>query len=357
MTKNRVAGIMRVKNDGMFIEECIESCIEALDELIVVHNDCTDNSVEEIEKMRKKYPAKIRRYEYPHRVMGVNLTREEYDMVKNLPEGSPHLLSTYCNFALDKVTAPYALKIDADQVYDTEVLKYWCDFMRTCKPQKINAKIILGKLFDKYFSFYRYLSMKCNRVLPLIPTWMLKIFYPLYLSYAQYLFSHEKACFSLSGVNILEKDGVTMIPMGYKAGNLVSGIPFNGEGDTVMFKVRENTYFTKLPDYSIRKTSLVEKFVHPYRVMFVGFFWKHVRAMRPSSYVQAMDIMSIAPGSYITYDEFISLSYNEIMSRSSKEIFRIYQKVLFAFIYKANKQQIINFFKKNKNSKSASTAK
>lgn len=47
---NKVAGIMRVKNDGMFIEKCIESCIDALDELIVVHNDCTDNSVEEIEK-------------------------------------------------------------------------------------------------------------------------------------------------------------------------------------------------------------------------------------------------------------------------------------------------------------------
>ena len=55
MAKNRVAGIMRVKNDGMFIERCIESCIDALDELIVVHNDCTDNSVEEIEKMREKY--------------------------------------------------------------------------------------------------------------------------------------------------------------------------------------------------------------------------------------------------------------------------------------------------------------
>ena len=42
---------MRVKNDGQFIERCIESCIDALDELIVVHNDCTDNSVAEIDKM------------------------------------------------------------------------------------------------------------------------------------------------------------------------------------------------------------------------------------------------------------------------------------------------------------------
>ena len=58
--RKRVAGIMRVKNDGVFVRACIESCIDALDELIVVHNDCTDNSVEEIEKMVVKYPVKVR---------------------------------------------------------------------------------------------------------------------------------------------------------------------------------------------------------------------------------------------------------------------------------------------------------
>ena len=40
----RVAGIMRVRNEGNFIHDCVESCIDALDELIVVYNDCTDNS-------------------------------------------------------------------------------------------------------------------------------------------------------------------------------------------------------------------------------------------------------------------------------------------------------------------------
>ena len=346
MVMNKVAGIMRVKNDGMFIEECIESCIDALDELIVVHNDCTDNSVEEIERMRMKYPDKIKRYEYPHRVMGVNLTREEYDMVKDLPEGSPHLLSTYCNFALSKVTSEYALKIDADQVYFTDVLKDWCDFIRNCVPQKANLRVWIGKLFDSYLSLYRFLSAKCNKVLPLMPTSLLRCFYPAYISYAKYLFSHEKACLSLSGINVLYKDSMMMVPMGHKSGNLVSGIPFNGEGDTVIFKVSESTYFSKLPDYSTTKTSLVEKFVHPYRVMFVGFFWKHVRAMRPSSYLQAMEILSEDPGSYMDYDDFRDLSYREIMNLSSKDVFRLFQKVLFAFVYKANKPQLLRSLEK-----------
>lgn len=341
MTKNKVAGIMRVKNDGMFIERCIESCIDALDELIVVHNDCTDNSVEEIEKMREKYPDKIKRYEYPHRVMGVGLTKEEYQFVKDLPEGSPYLLSTYCNFALSKVTTPYALKIDADQVYFTETLKDWCDFIRNCEPQKITLKVLVGKMFDKYFSLYRLLSLKCNKVMPLLPTWLLKMFYPTYISYAKYAFSHDKACFSMSGLNVLETENI-MIPMGHQAGDWVSGIPFNGEGDTVMFKIKDSTYFAKMPDYSTRKDSLVEQFIHPYKIMYVGFFWTHIRVMRPSSYLQAMNILKVDPNSYITYDEFKKLSYNEIMSRSSKSIFRIFQKMLFSFIYKANKQQLFH---------------
>ena len=58
---NKVAGILRVKNDGMFIERCIESCIDALDELIVVYNDCTDNSVAEIDKMVARYSNKVKR--------------------------------------------------------------------------------------------------------------------------------------------------------------------------------------------------------------------------------------------------------------------------------------------------------
>ena len=48
--KKRVAGIMRIKNEGMFVEGCIESCIDALDELVVVYNDCTDNTAEEVGK-------------------------------------------------------------------------------------------------------------------------------------------------------------------------------------------------------------------------------------------------------------------------------------------------------------------
>ena len=81
----KVAGILRVKNEGIFIERCIESCIDALDELIIVFNDCTDNSEKEIDKMVARYPHKIKSYKYPYHVLGMYITKEEFDVAKNLP--------------------------------------------------------------------------------------------------------------------------------------------------------------------------------------------------------------------------------------------------------------------------------
>ena len=45
---------MRVKNEERLIESCIDSCIEALDELIVVCNDCTDSTLEILERKQKQ---------------------------------------------------------------------------------------------------------------------------------------------------------------------------------------------------------------------------------------------------------------------------------------------------------------
>ena len=42
--KNGISGLMRVKNDAELIEASINSCIDALDELIIVYNDCTDDT-------------------------------------------------------------------------------------------------------------------------------------------------------------------------------------------------------------------------------------------------------------------------------------------------------------------------
>lgn len=347
----RVAGILRVKNDGMFIEKCVESCIEALDELIIIYNDCTDNSAEEIGKMAAKYPHKIKTYEYLHHIYGMNLTKEEFEMAQNLPEGHPSLLSTYCNFALSMVTADYALKIDADQVYFTEQLKSWCDFLRECEPQKKTIKTFVGQLFSTYLSAYRLFSAKSGKVLPLLPTWLIKAFYPAYINYSKYLFSHNKACLALSGANVLETDE-TLISMGHVINDFKASHPFNGCGDTLIFKVGKSARFEKLimPEYNppyTKQYSVFEVFIAPCKkVMFIGFFWKHLNVMRINTVQQALSLYHVDKDAYLPISRFKNLEYTEIMNQSPDNVCPLFQRILFAFIYKANKRNLIDSLQK-----------
>lgn len=351
--RKKVAGILRVKNDGIFVRACIESCIDALDELIVVHNDCTDNSVEEIEKMVAKYPDKIHHYTYPYEVWAFHLSKKKFDEVRNLPEDNPHLLSNYCNFALSKVTADYALKIDADQVYFTEKLKEWCDFIRDdCKKhQTITIKVFAGKVFQSYMSVYRMLSLKVGIVLPMMPSWLLRMAYPVYISYAKYAFSHNQACMALSGVNVLETDK-TLISMGHESEKLLMLPPFNGIGDTVMFKMSDKVRFQRLimEQYNQGDTySVIEEFVHPYkRLTFVGYFWKHMRTMRPGVVEKALEAYATDSNAFLDIDTFKKLSYRNILKHSPEKIFPLFHKILFGFVYKANKQELFNSLEKSK---------
>lgn len=60
--KNELVGflvLLRVKNDAEFLAESIDSCIGALDELIIVYNGCTDESPNIIKKKRKSMEVKL----------------------------------------------------------------------------------------------------------------------------------------------------------------------------------------------------------------------------------------------------------------------------------------------------------
>lgn len=349
--RKRVAGIMRVKNDGVFVRACIESCIDALDELIVVHNDCTDNSVEEIEKMAVKYPSKVRHYAYPYEVWAFQLSKEKFNEVRNLPEDNPHLLSSYYNFALSKVTADYALKIDADQVYFTEKLKEWCDFMRDCEPHALTVKVVAGKIFQYYLSAYRILSLKTGVVLPLMPSWLLGIAYPAYISYAKYAFSHDEACMALSGLNVLETDK-TLISMGHESDILLMLPPFNGVGDTVMFKMSDGVRFRRVVVEQQGQDDtfyVAEEFVHPYRqITYIGYFWKHVRTMRPGIVEKALEAYAIDRNAFLDADAFKKLNYRNILKHSPQKIFFPFHRILFGFVYKANKQDLFRSLENSK---------
>lgn len=178
---NGVSGIMRVKNDAEFIEASIDSCIDALDELVIVYNDCSDNSPELIYKKQSQYPDKIKVYEYKHKIYPINLTKEEYEYAKSLPSDSPHLLCNYYNFALSKVTCQYAMKIDADQIYFSDKLKEWCDVYRYgCNVSPLEK--IIGKGMWAYSRIIDKINVKYGKVSHGLPQSAVKWLYPYYMS-------------------------------------------------------------------------------------------------------------------------------------------------------------------------------
>lgn len=337
-----VTGIMRVKNDAEFVSASIESCIDALDELVVVYNDCTDNSAEVIEVMRQKYPSKIRVFEYPHKVLGAGLTKEEYEHAKSLPDDSPSLLCNYYNYALSKASCDFAMKIDADQIYFPAQLKKWCDMARNAGRPK--GKRLIGAAFHYYFLAYRYASMKLQRRLPLMPGWLARLARPHYESYAVDQLHKGHACLSFSGVNMFH-DKEWNVSLGLKNDGLNVLPPFNGETDHLLFKVSDKTYYRKFDmEYynmiSNSAYSLIEEFVHPYRPMFMGFCWFHMNAMRDRFKAKVMNVKQGNPSSFEPVESLLELDYREIEKRSDKRIHSLFQRVLFSYIYNAGKDTI-----------------
>ena len=54
-----ISGHLRVKDEAMSVAECIDSCIDALDELIITYNKSSDNTEEILKEYEKKYPDKL----------------------------------------------------------------------------------------------------------------------------------------------------------------------------------------------------------------------------------------------------------------------------------------------------------
>lgn len=230
-------------------------------------------------------------------------------------------------------------------------MKSWCDFLRECRPQKRTFKVFVGNLFSIYISVYRLLSLKAGRVLPLLPSCLVRMFYPAYICYAKYLFSHDKACLALSGVNVLETEE-TGISMGHTLNGFKAFHSFNGCGDTVMFKMNKSVRFEKfiMPEYNPPYTktySVFEAFNAPCKkTMFIGFFWKHLSMMRATLIDQALNLHKNDKGAFLPIGKFRKLSYSKIMNQSSDNVCPLFQRILYAFIYKANKHNLIDYLQK-----------
>lgn len=280
-----VTGLLRVKNDADFLSDCIDSCIDALDELIICYQDCTDNAPEIIYKKQQQYPDKIKVYYYAPPILCYNLTEEEKKYAFSLPDTSIHKLCNYYNYTLSKATYRYAVKIDTDQIYFAQKLKRFCDIYR----REGSVKMSLGNYLVKYFvKYYRAAFWFCPTlfkfdILPLIPG-VRRLVMKAYEAYLAKEIVINKYALSLSGINLGYEQGRWGI---YQLNNY----PFNGAWDTYIFRITESTYYKTVDNCDVP----IESFNYNELRLADGWFWYHLQGMR-------------ANATYSTAKEWIPLS-------------------------------------------------
>jgi len=330
--KDGLSGIMRMKNEAQFVAGCIDSCIDALDELIVVYNDCTDETPAIVEQKRKQYPDKIKIYPYNHHILATNLSKEELDYVMSLPEDSPILFCSQCNFALSKVSYKYAMLIDADQLYFADEIKKWRDVCAKTVKVKWRLNLFLGWGFTLYISLYRRLSTVFHRpCLFLIPDKIVSMFAGIYHDYAKMLLLEKKACIALCGLNVFKDvdwfvpfDGINVHP------------PYNGAGDHVIFPLTEQTYFLRRKDEQAKQSTyaVMEQFHCPYKMFFAGLFWFHLHANRPYCWGKEKAMKEEHPDFFVPLNTFLTMSYKDIHNKMDKITHPLFQRTLFAVAHK-----------------------
>lgn len=102
---------MRIKNGEDFLEAAIESHIEFFDEIVAVHNRCTDASVVILERLARKYPEKLRVLEYEPEVPALGSAAQ-----RRTSTFSIHSMANYSNYCLMNTRYAVVTKLDDDHI-------------------------------------------------------------------------------------------------------------------------------------------------------------------------------------------------------------------------------------------------
>ena len=327
--KAGISGILRAKNEGNFIGSCIDSCIDSLDELVIVYNDCTDDTERIIQQKASQYPDKIKALPYNHNVMVTNLSKEQFEYVSGLPEGALQLHATQCNYALDACSYEYAMKIDPDQIYFTDELSRLRLICKSKAP-KFSISIVFGWMVMVYISIYRRISAWRGK--PCL--WMLSLakVFPFFSNcYSKYCIRQlkiKKAALSLSGINVFY-DGIWSIPF--------DGInihpPYNGEGDTLLFAITDNTSFKKRCRDKV-PYAVIESFDHQYKVLtWLSPIWFHFHANRPYCADKVYKAKTEHPEWFVEPGVFAEMSYKDVHNMMNHKSHTLFQRTLFGIIH------------------------
>jgi Beta-1,4-N-acetylgalactosaminyltransferase (CgtA) len=126
-----ISGFMRLKNEAEFLDRAIATHIDGLDELIIVFNDCSDQTPEICYRWAHRLPEKIRVFEYEPKIIPIG-TPESLAVNPR----SPHCIANYYNFALSLTNRKVAIKIDGDHHAVARRFSRICARVRHTLPPK-----------------------------------------------------------------------------------------------------------------------------------------------------------------------------------------------------------------------------
>jgi glycosyltransferase involved in cell wall biosynthesis len=159
--------IIRAKNEELNIKECIESVVDLVDEIILVDNNSTDNTLSLMKFYESKY-KNVKVYQYK-----INVSKVGVEHKNALASKNKNTLGTFYNWCLSKATKYNVFKWDADficirnnfiQLVNKYDLKNRSDKFAIWFTGKTlfedNNKIYLN--YNSFYNEYRIFSYKNN---------------------------------------------------------------------------------------------------------------------------------------------------------------------------------------------------
>jgi len=104
-----ISGVARLKNGDDYLKYALESYLPIVDELILIDNNSTDNTINICREFESRYPNKVKFYQYRPDV---------YWLWSNYRDAhtNPHWLAYYYNRSFSKATYSHVLKVDDDNI-------------------------------------------------------------------------------------------------------------------------------------------------------------------------------------------------------------------------------------------------
>lgn len=348
-----ISGHMRVKNEAMTLAESIDSCIDALDELIITYNKSSDDTELILKEYKNKYPNKISLYYYEPYVIAHTSTKEELDEFENKKmyynTKSIHSMANYSNYGYVKIKYKYYIKIDGDQIYfkdklleireallsDIKSSKNFKLINNLLKLEKIALCIPVKKLRNNFRTYFikkllnkeeGYIFNGFEKVLTLKD----------FILYSKLKYK-DNCSFDLGGFSlILDNNNLLCLNTNY---------PFNGcYGDHSIFVPNSKKTYCYISE------SCIDNVDPAYNRCIAGFAWAHLGDLKKGNklnnkIIEAMDIQNISSEFIKNYLED---NYRNIKGNFTDNYFDIDKKYINEEFYDRYLKKPVEYSLKNK---------